>query len=81
MRAADFWFWPVSASMANGRCGSFVEERSRAFREMARQKLTDTVEKGKNEPIEIFACAPVETDFRNPMHHRDLTKAAGWKSN
>jgi hypothetical protein len=24
--------------------------------------LTDTVEKGKNEPIEIFACAPVETD-------------------
>jgi hypothetical protein len=30
---------------------------------MARQKLTDTVEKGKNEPIEIFACAPVETGF------------------
>jgi hypothetical protein len=23
----------------------------------------DTVEKGKNELIEIFACAPVETDF------------------
>jgi hypothetical protein len=22
----------------------------------------DTVEKGQNEPIEIFACAPVETD-------------------
>jgi hypothetical protein len=30
---------------------------------MARQKLTDAVEKGKNEPIKIFACAPVETDF------------------
>jgi hypothetical protein len=24
--------------------------------------LVDTVEKGKNEPIEIFACAPVETN-------------------
>jgi hypothetical protein len=23
----------------------------------------DAVEKGKNEPIEIFACAPVETGF------------------
>jgi hypothetical protein len=23
----------------------------------------DTVEKGKNEPIEIFACASVETGF------------------
>jgi hypothetical protein len=23
----------------------------------------DTVEKGKNEPIKIFACAPVETSF------------------
>jgi len=23
----------------------------------------DAVEKGKNEPIEIFACAPVETVF------------------
>ncbi len=25
--------------------------------------MTDAVEKGKNEPIEIFACAPVETGF------------------
>jgi hypothetical protein len=25
--------------------------------------LADAVEKGKNEPIEIFACAPVETGF------------------
>jgi len=25
--------------------------------------MTDTVEKGQNEPIEIFACAPVETGF------------------
>jgi hypothetical protein len=23
----------------------------------------DAVEKGKNEPIEIFACAPAETGF------------------
>jgi hypothetical protein len=23
----------------------------------------DAVEKGKNEPTEIFACAPAETDF------------------
>jgi hypothetical protein len=29
----------------------------------ARQFMTDTVEKGKNEPIEIFARAPVETGF------------------
>jgi hypothetical protein len=26
-------------------------------------KLTDAVEKGKNEPTEIFACAPAETGF------------------
>jgi hypothetical protein len=25
--------------------------------------LADAVEKGQNEPIEIFACAPVETGF------------------
>jgi hypothetical protein len=25
--------------------------------------VADTVEKGKNEPIKIFACAPVETSF------------------
>jgi hypothetical protein len=42
--------------------------------------MTDAVEKGKNEPIEIFVCAPVEAGFRNPKHHRALTKAAGWKS-
>jgi hypothetical protein len=40
----------------------------------------DTVEKGKNEPIKILACASVETRFCNPTHHRELTKAAGWKS-
>jgi hypothetical protein len=28
-----------------------------------RQKVADTVEKGKNELIKIFACAPVETGF------------------
>jgi hypothetical protein len=25
--------------------------------------VADAVEKGQNEPIEIFACAPVETGF------------------
>jgi hypothetical protein len=25
--------------------------------------VPDTVEKGKNEPIKIFACTPVETGF------------------
>jgi len=25
--------------------------------------MTDAVEKGKNEPTKIFACAPVETGF------------------
>jgi hypothetical protein len=29
----------------------------------SRQLMTDAVEKGKNEPIEIFAHAPVETGF------------------
>ena len=27
------------------------------------QQLADTVEKGKNELIKIFACAPVKTGF------------------
>jgi hypothetical protein len=30
---------------------------------MARPKLTDAVEKGQNEPVEIFARAPVESGF------------------
>jgi hypothetical protein len=38
--AACVWSWPVTASMANGGRGSFVGESSRAFRELARQKLT-----------------------------------------
>jgi hypothetical protein len=29
----------------------------------AQSRLTDAVEKGKNEPTEIFACAPAETGF------------------
>jgi hypothetical protein len=28
-----------------------------------RPVLADAVEKGKNEPIKFFACAPVETGF------------------
>jgi hypothetical protein len=27
------------------------------------RSLPDAVEKGKNQPIEIFACVPVETGF------------------
>jgi hypothetical protein len=42
--------------------------------------MADAVEKGKNEPTEIFACAPAETGLCNPTHHRELTKVAGWKS-
>jgi hypothetical protein len=26
-------------------------------------RLTDAVEKGQNEPVEIFACVPVEAGF------------------
>jgi hypothetical protein len=36
----------------------------------------DAVEKGKNEPTGLFICAAVETGFRNPTHHSELTKAA-----
>jgi hypothetical protein len=35
----------------------------RGHRRPARQLRADAVEKGQNEPIEIFACAPVETGF------------------
>jgi hypothetical protein len=41
--------------------------------------MTDAVEKGKNEPIEFFPARPPKPVFRNPTHHRELTKAAGWK--
>jgi len=41
--------------------------------------MAGAVEKGKNEPTEIFACAPAETGLCNPTH-RELTKVAGWKS-
>jgi hypothetical protein len=36
---------PLTASIADGRRGSFVGQSSRAFREVARQLLTDSVEK------------------------------------
>jgi hypothetical protein len=38
------------------RCGA-AQARSK------RSLWVDTVEKGKNEPVKIFACAPVETGF------------------
>ena len=40
-------------------------------------KWVDAVEKGKNEPTEIFACAPPpKPTLCNPRHHRELTKVA-----
>jgi hypothetical protein len=42
--------------------------------------MTDAVEKGKNEPIEFLPVRPSKPVFRNPTHHRELTKATGWKS-
>jgi hypothetical protein len=43
------------------RGGGFEGNYCRSLDEVTRQKLSDTAEKGKNEPIEIFACTPVET--------------------
>jgi hypothetical protein len=45
------------------RGGGFEGNYCRSLDEVTRQKLSDTAEKGKNEPIEIFACTPVETGF------------------
>jgi hypothetical protein len=41
--------------------------------------LGDTVEKGKNEPTKFSPARPSKSVFRNPMHRRAFTKAAGWK--
>ena len=41
--------------------------------------LGDTVEKGKNEPTKFLPARPSKSVFRNPMHRRAFTKAAGWK--
>jgi hypothetical protein len=44
----------------DGGRGSYRGYFRRDWDKAARQKMTDAVEKGKNEPIEIFARAPVE---------------------
>jgi hypothetical protein len=49
---------PGRATYASPLCRE--SDRQRSWRRMSR--WADTVEKGKNEPIEIFACAHVETD-------------------
>jgi len=43
--------------------GRYRGKTGRASLWWARRFMTDTVEKGKIEPIEIFAFAPVETGF------------------
>jgi hypothetical protein len=48
---------------ANDRRGSYWGKIRRDGISQARQFMTDAVEKGKNELIEIFAFAPVETGF------------------
>ena len=42
--------------------------------------LTDAVEKGKMTWTENFPCEPVETSIRECSRYKELTKAAGWKS-
>jgi hypothetical protein len=55
--------WPVSAAPTHCLRVRYWTASRRAYVEVARQFMTDTVEKGKNEPIKIFACARVETGF------------------
>jgi hypothetical protein len=43
--------------------------------------MTDAVEKGKMNRSKFLTSRPSKPVFRNPMHRRELTKAAGWKSN
>jgi hypothetical protein len=45
------------------RRGSYTRDNGKERRRQTRPKWVDAVEKGKNEPIEIFAFAPVETGF------------------
>ena len=48
---------------------AFGGERGHSSLTAPRQLMTDAVEKGKNEPIEFFPCAPPKPVFRNPTHH------------
>jgi hypothetical protein len=43
--------------------GCPTAEKLIVFSQCKLSLLADAVEKGKNEPIKIFACAPVETGF------------------
>jgi hypothetical protein len=55
--------WPeADAPIADVR-GNYRGQSGHPVLTARRQLLTDTVEKGKNEPIEIFACVSVETCF------------------
>ena len=46
-----------------------------------RRLRVDAVDKGKNELTENFPCEPVETSiWECSGSHKELTKAAGWKS-
>jgi hypothetical protein len=44
-------------------CGSFQGQSGRADLTEPRQLMNDAVEKGKNEPVQFFPCAPVEAGF------------------
>ncbi|MGA7429345.1 MAG: hypothetical protein WBW35_02810 [Xanthobacteraceae bacterium] len=56
-------FWPLADISAVAIDVRFQGKSGHNFHQLARQLMTDAVEKGKNEPIEIFAFAPVETGF------------------
>jgi hypothetical protein len=49
--------------MITDRFGCYREISGRGLVTANQSLVTDTVEKGQNEPIKIFACAPVETGF------------------
>jgi hypothetical protein len=53
---------PLTAAPVGDCRGRFRGQSGHGRHYSSRQLLTDTVEKGKNEAIEIFACALVETD-------------------
>jgi hypothetical protein len=62
MLAADVAVGSLAAAAAE-ICGvRFTPESCRGCRRPARQLRADAVEKGKNEPIEIFARALVKID-------------------
>jgi hypothetical protein len=57
--------WAGDHMVAGKSARARTDDAPKMLAPMLRREMSlmaDTVEKGKNEPIEIFACAPVETD-------------------